>query len=125
VLVETITGENESHMNVVSNERISTQQVSNKCGLKNKRKSRHFLVLRRIFARIFPNLPEKFFCGFAYKFSPAKIMKIFFWYEHHKKVFMSFSAKVGRHFFPDFRRLRTDFQGFCPDFRQIKTLGCA
>jgi len=32
-LVETITGKNETHMNVVSNERVSTQQVSNKCGL--------------------------------------------------------------------------------------------
>jgi len=28
-LVETITGENESHMNMVWDERVSTQQVSN------------------------------------------------------------------------------------------------
>jgi len=32
-LVEIITGENESHMNVVSKEGVSTQQVSNECGL--------------------------------------------------------------------------------------------
>jgi len=32
------------------------------------------------------------------------------------KAFICFSANVGRHFCPD-------FQGFSPDFRQIKTLG--
>jgi len=37
--------------------------------------------VRRIFARISPNLPKRFLCNFAYKLSPTKIMKTFFWYD--------------------------------------------
>jgi len=48
-----------------------------------------------------------------------------------KKVFMCFSANVGRnfmksnnvgrHFCPDFQRFFPDFHAFCPDFQYIKT----
>jgi len=36
---------------------------------------------------------------------------------------MCFSANVGRHYFLDFQEFCPYFQGFCPDFRQIKTHG--
>ena len=54
-----------------------------------------FLGLRRIFARISPNLPEKFFVQFCLQFSPTKIMKTFFWCDLQKKVFMCFFANLG------------------------------
>jgi len=43
------------------------------------------LGARKIFSRISPNLHEKFFCAtFAYKVSPTKIMKSFFWCDLQK-----------------------------------------
>ena len=54
-----------------------------------------FLRVRRIFPRIFPNLPEKFFCDFACIFSATRRP---FWYDLQKRAFMCFSANVGRHF---------------------------
>jgi len=95
-----------------------------------------FLGVLRIFVRLSPNLPEKFcfFATFAYKFSPAKIMKTFFGCDPPKKVFVCFSAKVGGHFvqifrsfvriFREFARFSKNlpiFSGICSDFWQIKT----
>jgi len=72
----------------------------------------NFLGVRRIFAQNFPSLPEKFVCDFAYKFSPTKIIKTFFWYELQKKGLHVFIRKrrapffksnnVGHHFCSDF-----------------------
>jgi len=46
-----------------------------------------------------------------------------------KKVFMCFSANLGRHFLKSSnvyrRHFYADFQGCCPDFQQIKTFGGA
>jgi len=52
-----------------------------------------FLEVRRIFARISPNLPEKFCCvTFAFKFFPTTIMKT---------LFLVWTPKKGLHlFFP-------------------------
>jgi len=88
-----------------------------------------FLVMRRIFARNFPNLPKKF-CGTLptnFLHSNQRSWRPFFGVTS-KKVFMCFldmlgsiflkSNNVGRHFCPNFQR-------FCPDFWQIKTFGGA
>jgi len=53
-----------------------------------------FLEVRRTFTRIFPNLPEKLLCDFAYKLSPTKIMMTFFGVTYKKKVCVCFSANV-------------------------------
>jgi len=89
------------------------------------------LGVRSIFAQISPNLPEKFLCGVCLQISPTKIMKTFSLCGLQKKVFMCFSAnvglhflkanKVGRHFCPDIHGVCSHFQGFRPDFQQIKT----
>ena len=74
-----------------------------------------FLVVRWIFAQISPKLPEKLLCDF---------FQHIFSHKDHEEVLppkqglhmsFCFSANVGGYFCPD-------FQGFCPDFRQIKTL---
>jgi len=93
------------------------------------------LWMRRIFARISPNLPKSFCATFACKFSPIKIMKTLFWCDLQKKVFMCFSTNVGRHFLksnnvgrdicPDFQGFCPNFQRFCPTFQLIKTFGGA
>jgi len=92
-------------------------------------RSRQIFGGRKDFARISPNLPEKFFCAiFASKFSPTKIMKTSFWCNLQKKVFMYFYANLGRHFMKSNnveRYFYPDFQGFCPDFQLINTYGVA
>jgi len=71
------------------------------------------LGARRIFFPNIPKLTRKGFCAtFAYKFFPAKIIKTLLGVIS-KKIFMCFSANLGRYFHPD-------FQIFCPDFQQIK-----
>ena len=64
------------------------------------------------------------FCAtFAYKFSPTKIMNTIFVMISQKR-----SSYVGRHFLKwnnVGHHFCLDFQGFCPDFRQIKTFGDA
>jgi len=77
----------------------------------------------------FPKLARKLFCAtFAYKFSRTKIMNTSFWCNLQKKVFMCFYANRGCHFLKSNnvgRYFHPDFQGFCPDFQQIKTFGGA
>jgi len=76
-----------------------------------------FWGVRRIFARIFPNLPEK---------NPKKVL-------HTVLGAIFFKSKhAGRHFCSYFQGVCSDFQGFCegfqrffPDFHQIKTFGGA
>jgi len=94
-----------------------------------------FLGVRRIFARISPNLPEKFLCAFYLQIFSHKDHDGLFWVRPPKKVFMCFSANVVRHFLksnnirrhccPDFQGFCQHFQRFCPDFQQIKTFGDA
>jgi len=78
-----------------------------------------FLGVRRIFARISPNLPES--CAtFAYKFSPTQITKAFIWCEHQEKMYsFVFLKAIGRHYLKSHnvaRHFCPDFQGFFPDF---------
>jgi len=85
-------------------------------------------MVRKIFARIFPNLHEKLW-DFPYKISPqiSKIMKTVFGMTS-EKVFMCFSGSVGCHFLKSNkvgRHFCPNFQQFCSDFPQIKTFGCA
>jgi len=90
-----------------------------------------FLGVRRIFARIFPNLPQKFLSDFSYKFSPTKIMKTVFWYDRQKRSsrvsLQTLGAilwninNIGRHFCPDFQVFFSFFQDCFPDFWHIKT----
>ena len=79
-----------------------------------------FLGVRRIFARISPNLPEKLLCDFFPKnflsqkwLRPLKLL--FGW--PRKKIFVCFFG---------FRRKKAKrWAPICPDFRQIKTFGGA
>jgi len=89
-------------------------------------RSRQILEVRRILPDSPQTCPKSFLCNFACKFSPTKIMKTSFWCNLQNNAFMFFYANrgshcmksnnVGRHFYQD-------FQGFCPDFQQIKTFG--
>jgi len=110
--------------------------------------ARKYLGVRRIFARIFSNLPEKFGPLFVRIFSHEDR----FW---NRKNFSCDSAHVGGHFFQtearwtpfcgicrefaqsfrgfakvftDFAQISADFadfQEFCPNFHHIKTFGGA
>jgi len=78
------------------------------------------------FARISPNLAEKFFVKLLpTNFLPQDHEHLFFG-NLQKKVFMCFYVNLGRHFLKSNnlgRHVYPDFQGFCQDFQQIKTLG--
>jgi len=108
-----------------------------------------FLRVRKIFARISPNLPEKLFCDFCVQIFSHKDHESLICCDFQKKVFICFPANVGRHclqsnnagrhfcpdfqgFCPDFQRFCPNFQGFCPNFQGfcpdillIKTFGSA
>jgi len=78
-----------------------------------------FLMTRRILARIFPNLPEKFLCYFCLQLFSHKYHKDLFLVWHSQKVVMCFSANNGLHFLKwnnVGRHFCLDFQGFCSDF---------
>jgi len=91
--------------------------------------------MRRIFARISSNLPEKFCAGkVCLQIFSHKNHENIFWYDLKKGLHV-ISANVERHFLksktfrrhicPDFPELCSDFQRFCSDFRQIKISGSA
>jgi len=64
--------------------------------------ARKFLEMPRIFARIFPNMPEKLKVvptTFAYKFSFTKIMKTFLWCDLCKNGLHLFFCKRWAPFF--------------------------
>ena len=61
-------------------------------------RSRQNLGVQRIFARIFRNLPEKLSCNLCLQIFSPKDHKDFFCVNSKKKVFMCFSANLGRHF---------------------------
>ena len=92
-----------------------------------------FLGVRKIFARISPNL--QFFVRI---FSPTQLMKTFFGDDFQKKVSMwyckrwtpSFEIQQGwAPFLPVFsgslQTFSSIFHGFCPDYRHVKTSGGA
>jgi len=56
-----------------------------------------FLGVRRIFARISPNLPEKVFCTFCLRVFSHKDHESLIWCDLQKMVFICFSANFGRH----------------------------
>jgi len=91
----------------------------------HKYRTRQFFGGGEFFSGFPQTCPKRICATFAPKFSPTKIMKIFFWCGLQTEVFTCFSANVGSHFCPDFQRLCPDFQRFCLDFRQIKTFGVA
>jgi len=87
-----------------------------------------FFVWRRIFARISPNFHEKLFVQLLPTNSlPRRSWRPFLvWLP--KKVFMWFSANLGRHFLKPSkvgRHFHAGFQGCFPDFQQIKIFGGA
>jgi len=73
------------------------------------------LWMRRIFARMFPNLPEKVLRDFCLQIFSHKDHEDLFLVLPPKKVFMCFSAKVERHFLKSSKVGRH----FCPDFRDF------
>jgi len=102
-----------------------------------------FWGVRRIFARIFPNLPEKFLCDFYLQIVSHNYHKdLFFMWPSQKKVFVYFSANVmGAIFssqttlalfsriFMEFVRIFSYFAQIFTDFARIfnksKLLGCS
>ena len=74
--------------------------------------SSKFLGVRRIFARICPNFPEKLLCAFCPEIFSTKNMNNCFWCDLQNRSWLGFSANVGRHFCPD-------FQGFGPKFSEV------
>jgi len=82
-----------------------------------------FSGLRRIFSRISPNFHEVFCATFSYKFSPQRLLRHFLVWPP-KKVFMCFSANLGRRFWKSSnvgQHFYADYHGCCQDFQQIKT----
>jgi len=93
-----------------------------------------FLEVQRIFPRIFANLPGKFLSDFAYKFSPTKIMKTFFWYDLQTKVFMWFQQTLGAvfeikqrwaPFLTRYLVILPRFSGILPTFLTNQNFWCA
>ena len=74
------------------------------------------MVGRRIFSRIFPNMPEKVFVQLLpTKFSPTKIIMTFFWCDLKKGLHVFFckpwvpfleSSNFWWHFYPDFQQIK-------------------
>jgi len=84
-------------------------------------RSRQIFGVRRILPEFRQTCAKSFLCNFC--------LQIFFhkdWCNLQNKVFMSFSANLGRHVLKPNnvgRQFYLDFQGFCQDFQQIKTFG--
>ena len=82
-----------------------------------------FLGVRKIFARIFPNLPETFWATLLTNFFPQRSWRPFFGMtsllrdDLGMKKGLHISNKVGRHFCQDFQIFCPNFQGFCQDFQ--------
>jgi len=78
-----------------------------------------FWGVQKIFARIFPNFPERFWATLPTNFFPKDHEDLFLgWLP--EKVFMCFSANVGHHFMKSNKvgcHFCPDFQRFCPDFQ--------
>ena len=81
-------------------------------------RSRQIVRVLRILPELPQTCPKSLLCKFCPQIFSHKDMKTSFWCNFSKTVFMCFYANFGRHFYPD-------FQGFCPDFQQIKTFGVA
>jgi len=78
----------------------------------------------------FQTCPKSFCATFVYKFSPAMIMKIFFWCNLQKRSSCDFLQTLGAIswsqtplgvVFPDVRRSANIFRDFCPDFQRFST----
>ena len=93
--------------------------------------------MRRNFSPISPNLPEKILCAkhsMKIKKRHEEQSKVFtlthrvptFWKKSQIQTYSIQShLKVPKHLCPNFLRFVPNFQGFCPDFRQIKNFGGA
>jgi len=79
----------------------------------HRRRSKEIFGGAKDFRPNFSKLARKFFLRLLPTNLHPKIMKIIFWCGLQKKVFICFSANVGRHF------LKSNNVGrhFCPDFR--------
>ena len=88
------------------------------------------MEVRRIFARISSNLPEKilghFLCEYFLMKTVCGMKKSFHVILHTLGANFFKSKHVGRHFCPHFQRVCPDIQGFCqgfhrfcPDFRRF------
>jgi len=80
-----------------------------------------FLRVRRIFDRISPNRPERF----AYKFSPPKILKIFFRCGLQKRSSCVFLQTLGAIFAQILKDFAQIFRDFGRIFYQSKLLECS
>jgi len=82
----------------------------------------------RFFARISPNLPEKWFVQLLPAIVlPQRSWRPFFGVTSKKGLHVVF-ANLGRHFLKSSNvgcHFHPDFQGFCPDLEQIKPFGGA
>jgi len=95
----------------------------------HRRRSKRIFEGAKDFARISLNLPEKFCALFAHKFSPTKIIKIFFWCDLQKRSFLPTlvadflcQTSLGAIFaqiFRDFTRIFRSFAQIFRDFAQI------
>ena len=70
---------------------------------------RKFLGVRRIFARISPNLPERFMCDFGLQIFSHKDHKNLFYVTSKTKIFYVFFCKRGAPFFPWFSEILPKF----------------
>ena len=81
-----------------------------------------FWGMGRVFAWISPNLPEKLLCDFWLQI---------FSHKDHEDLLLVWPPRRDVHVFfckrwpPFMPGFFPAFQGFCPDFQQVKILGCA
>jgi len=92
-------------------------------------RSRQIFWVQRILPEFPQTCPKSFLCNLCLQIFSHKIMKTSFWCNLQKKIFMCFHVNLGRHFLKSNdvgHHFHPDFQGFCPDFQQIKNLwGCS
>ena len=93
--------------------------------LEHRCSSKHIFGGAKYFFPNFPKLAWKAVLqSFPANFLPQRSWKHFLVW-HPKKVFLCFSANVGRHFYeikrwaPFLPEFCVDIQGFCPDFREV------
>jgi len=113
-----------NHPYVLSKEK----QRGRRCLFHHRFRSRHIFGVTKEFCPNFPKLPQKVFCAtFSYKLSPQRSLRPFLVWPP-QKVFMCFSANLGRRFLKSSNvghYFYADYQECCLDFQQIKTFGCA
>jgi len=90
-------------------------------------RSRQILAVQKMFARISPNLPVNFLCNFSLQILSHKDHEDLFWCDLQKRSSCVFMQTLGAIFWSQatLGAIFLDFQGFFPDFHQIKAYGGA